>query len=163
MKPRRWAPIVFGITVFVVFVGISVAVFGVVWVREHLQFEDMSPQRAEASFADIRQRHLKKAPLVEMRGSTMARRNEPDADAPRVRLSTIHMLAWDEDDQKLVQFELPFWILRLRSSQIRFGAYATGLDELGIALTADEIERYGPGIVIDVTREGRDRALVWVE
>ena len=39
MKARRWAPIVFGVTVFVVFVAISVVVLGVAWFREHLEIQ----------------------------------------------------------------------------------------------------------------------------
>ena len=29
--------------------------------------------------------------------------------------------------------------------------------------TASEIERYGPGIIVDISRAGRDSALLWVE
>jgi hypothetical protein len=162
-RTRRWAPIIFGVTVFVVFLAISAAVFGVSWVREHLEIEDTSPQRAEATFEDIRQRYIAKAPLLEMRGAERARRNAPPDTAPRVSLTTLHLLAWDEDERQLVRFELPFWLLRLKETPIRFGTYASGLDELNISLTAAEIERYGPGIIIDVSREGRDRALLWVE
>ena len=50
-----------------------------------------------------------------------------------------------------------------KETPIRFGTYASGLDELKITLTAAEIERYGPGIIMDISREGRDRALLWVE
>ena len=53
--------------------------------------------------------------------------------------------------------------MRLKERPIRFGTYASGLDELGITLTAAEIERYGPGIIMDISRTGRDRALLWVE
>ena len=31
-----------------------------------------------------------------------------------------------------------------------------------ISLRASDIERYGPGIIVDVTREGKD-VLLWVE
>jgi hypothetical protein len=51
----------------------------------------------------------------------------------------------------------------MKEGPIRFGAYASGLDELKISLTIDEMERYGPGILLDMTRNGRDRALLWVE
>ena len=81
MKARRWAPIIFGVAVFVVFVAISAAVFSVSWMREHLRVE-----AASGTSADGLRRSAptvcSKAPLLELRGSTVARRNEPATDAP---------------------------------------------------------------------------------
>lgn len=162
MKARRWAPIVFGVTVFVVFVGISAVVLGVAWARKHVQIEDMPGTTVDAAFDDVRRRYEARTPLLEMRGNS-ARSNPPADDAPRVSLNTLHVLAWDAEDEKLARFEIPFWFLRLKETPIHFGAYATGLDELKISLTAAEIERYGPGIIADISRAGRDRALLWVE
>jgi hypothetical protein len=162
MKARRWAPILFGVAVFVVFVGISAAVFSVSWVREHLRVEAATSTNADAAFADVRQRFASKPPLLELRDSAVARRHQPATDAPRTPLTTMHVLAWDPEDQQLARFELPFWLLRLKESPIRFGTFATGLDELRITMTAADIERYGRGIVIDITRDGKD-VLVWVD
>jgi hypothetical protein len=163
MKARRWAPIVFGVTVFVVFVGISVVVLGLAWFREHMDVQAASGASADTAFEDVRQRYVSKAPLLEMRGSSEARRNPPASDAPRISLSTLHVLAWDAREERLARFDIPFWFLRLKETPIRFGTYASGLDELKITLTAAEIERYGPGIIMDIERDGRDRALLWVE
>jgi hypothetical protein len=163
MKARRWAPIVFGVSVFLVFVGISAVVLGVAWFREHLNVEAASDTSAEAAFNEVRQRYAAKAPLLEMHGPSTARRSAPPEDAPRSNLKTLHVLAWDAEDEQLARFDIPFWFLRLKETPIRFGTYASGLDELKISLTASEIERYGPGIIVDISREGRDRALLWVE
>jgi hypothetical protein len=163
MKARRWAPIVFGVTVFVVFVGISAVVLGVAWFREHMAIEAASAVHAESAFTEIRQRYATKAPLLELHGTAVARQNPPSEQAPRTALTTLHVLAWDADDERLARFEIPFWFLRLKETPIRFGTYASGLDELKISLTPDEIERYGPGIIVDVERDGRDRALLWVQ
>jgi hypothetical protein len=149
--------------VFLVFVGISAVVLSVAWFREHLSIEAASSTSAVAAFDEVRQRYAAKAPLLEMHDPSRARRSWPSEEAPRTSLTTLHVLAWDADDEKLARFEIPFWLLRLKETPIRFGAYARGLDELKIALTAAEIERYGPGIIVDISREGRDRALLWVE
>ena len=163
MKVRRWAPIVFGVCVFVVFLGICVAVVGFAWVREHLAVEAASATNAEAAFDEVRQRFTDKMPLLEMHGVSTPRRSAPAADTPRTSLNTLHVLAWDADNEQLARFDVPFWLLRLKETPIRFGTYASGLDELKITLTAAEIERYGPGIIVDISREGRDRALLWVD
>lgn len=163
MKARRWAPILFGVAVFVVFVGISAVVVSVAWFREHLSIEAASGTSAETAFAEVRQRFGGKAPLLEMQGTSLARRNAPAEDAARTTLTTLHVLAWDAREEQLARIDIPFWFLRLKETPIRFGTYATGLDELKISLTAAEIERYGPGVIVDISREGRDRALLWVE
>lgn len=163
MKARRWAPIVFGVAVFVVFVGISAVVLSVAWFRDHLSIEAASSTGADSAFEEVRRRYDAKAPLLEMHGASVARRNPPLEDAPRTRLATLHVLAWDAREEKLARFDVPFWLFRLKETPIRFVAYASGLDELKISLTAAEIERYGPGIIVDISREGRDRALLWVE
>ena len=98
-----------------------------------------------------------------MHGTSPPRSNPPPPDAPRIALSTLHVLAWDAGDARLARFEIPFWFLRLKEGPIRFGNYASGLDELKITLTVAEMERYGPGILMDISRTGRDRALLWAD
>ena len=163
MKARRWAPVVFGVAVFAVFVAICAVVVGVVWFRDHLSIEEASDTGAEAAFEAVRQQYTARAPLLEMHGTSPPRSNPPPPDAPRIALSTLHVLAWDAGDARLARFEIPFWFLRLKEGPIRFGNYASGLDELKITLTVAEMERYGPGILMDISRTGRDRALLWAD
>jgi hypothetical protein len=163
MKARRWAPIVFGVTVFIVFIALSAMAVSFVWVRDHLTIEAATDSGADGAFQEVRQRYSDRAPLLEMHGTSVARQNPPPTGAPRTTLTTLHVLAWDAREERLARFDIPFWFLRLKETPIRFGTYATGLDELKISLTPEEIERYGPGIIVDISREGRDRALLWVE
>lgn len=161
MKARRWAPILFGVAVFVVFVILGAAVFGVSWVWEHLDITPSSAAGADAAFDEVRQRYRDKAPLLEL-SDAGARTNRPPDSAARTTLNTLHVLAFDADEGRLARFDLPFWILRLKEGPIRFGTYASGLDGLRISLTVADLERYGPGIVVDAGR-GDERALLWVD
>lgn len=161
MKARRWAPILFGVAVFVVFVILGAAVFGISWVRDHLDITTSSASDATAAFNEVRQRFRDKPPLIEF-SEAGPKTNRPADDAARTTLTTLHVLAFDADEDQLARFDLPFWFLRLKEGPIRFGTYATGLDELRISLTAADLERYGPGIVIDLSR-GEERALLWVD
>jgi hypothetical protein len=54
MKARRWAPILFGVAVFVVFVILGAAVFGISWVRDHLDITASSETDADAAFNKVR-------------------------------------------------------------------------------------------------------------
>jgi hypothetical protein len=53
--------------------------------------------------------------------------------------------------------------LRLKSDPIRLGAYARGLDDDGVTLRPEDIEKYGPGIVLDTRGDDDERVLVWVQ
>ena len=145
MKEGSWAPIVFGVALFVVFCAISAAVFGVSWMRDHLHIEDASGDSAEAAFVDVRQRFAAKAPLLEMRDSAMARRNDPAPDAPLTTLTTMHVLAWiGRGETREVRHSV--LAVTPEETPIRFGTFATGLDEMRISLRASDIERMDPAL-----------------
>jgi hypothetical protein len=56
--------------------------------------------------------------------------------------------------------EVPLWLLRFSSVNI--------LSQIGLApeklrLTVQDIERYGPGVVVDYNQPGAARLLMWVD
>lgn len=162
MKTRRWVPVLFGVAVFLVFLAIGAGVVGYSWLSEHMEIETVTAAGADEVFEEVHRRFASKAPLLQVKGRALSQRNPPAADAPRTSLTTLHVVAWDEREAKLARIEVPFWLIRLKETPIQFGTYATGLDRLRISLTAADLERYGPGIVLDVD-DGGERALLWVE
>ncbi|MCA1584816.1 MAG: hypothetical protein LC791_08610 [Acidobacteria bacterium] len=76
---------------------------------------------------------------------------------------TLHVLAWDPDEERLARISLPFWLLRMKSTPIELAAYASGLDDEGVELSAEDIEKYGPGIVLDHTTSSGERVLFWAQ
>ena len=59
-----------------------------------------------------------------------------------------------------IRTEAPLWLMRFSSVNL--------LSQLGVApakfqLTVADIERHGPGIVVDYGSPGLDRGLVWVD
>lgn len=164
-KPkRRWIPIVLGI-VFVIFVlGVGAVVFSVAWFRQAFHVTDVSKATAEQQFDAVRAKFSGQRPLLEMREGQPAfvaeRKDEPRSN---VQLTTLHLMAWDEDEEHLVTFALPFWLLRMKSGPIGFSSYASGIDR--VTLRVEDIERHGPGLILDATddRRGRGRVLIWAE
>ena len=59
--------------------------------------------------------------------------------------------------------DVPFWLLRLKSGPIAFSSYANGFDDRGVKLSVADIERRGPGIVLDVSEPNEGRVLIWAE
>ena len=75
------------------------------------------------------------------------------------------VLAFDPRAGKLVRASVPFWLLRMAPSRnLSFHSGGFDFDSDGMRLTVDDIERAGPGLLLD----GRDRrdgtlVLVWTE
>jgi hypothetical protein len=163
-KKRRWIPIVIGIVFLILVLGIGAVIFSVAWFRQNLQVTEVSAPNAAQEFEAVRARFSGQRPLIEMRDGepeyVAERKDEPRSN---VQLTTLHVMAWDADDEELVTFSLPFWLLRMKSGPIGFGSYASGIDR--VSIRPEDIERHGPGLILDVTedRRGRGRVLIWAE
>jgi hypothetical protein len=51
----------------------------------------------------------------------------------------------------------------MKSGPIRLSAYQQGWDDRGVSFDVKDIEKHGPGIIIDVVREREGRLLIWAE
>ena len=71
------------------------------------------------------------------------------------------MLAFDPDDNRIVKVTIPFWLLRLktRGTMIDFNGSKMDLDDL--KLTVEELERFGPTLIVDHKTSSGERVLVW--
>ena len=164
-KPkRRWLPIVLGIVFLVFVLGVGAVLFSVAWFRQALQVTAVSQIEAGREFDAIRAKFSGQRPLLEMRDGEPAfvaeRKDEPRSTAQITRL---HLMAWDDDDQQLVTFSLPFWLLRMKSGPIGFSSYASGMDR--VSISPEDIERHGPGLILDASENDRQRGrvLIWAE
>lgn len=159
---RRWLPIVAGIAVLVVFVGIGAIAISVAYFSEHTSVErDIDIARAEAAFAAAKNRFADPRPVVEFDDQRRPRYVEGIATRKNAgTVTTVHVLAWDPDEHALASVALPMWLLRLKSGPIEFGTYMSGLDDHGVRLEVADLERYGPGVLFDVTAPSGGRVLL---
>jgi hypothetical protein len=163
-KPRRWVVIVFGVFIVVVFVGIGAIIAVTAWFQQNLEVKQLTASEAETEFETIRQRFAGRPPLLEMRNGRPAYSVERAALPPSgARLQTLHVLAFERDEQHLARISLPFWLLRMKSDPIRFGSYASGLDDEGVDLRPEDVEKYGPGIILDTVTPDGERFMLWAE
>lgn len=158
---RRWVPIVGGVVALLVLLGIVATTISIVWLRERTTLSrDVSVTRASEAFAAAAQRFADPRPAIELGDD---RRPRPATGTPRRNpgsIGELRVLAWGAKEQALADVTLPLWLLRLKSGPIVFGSYVSGLDDRGVRLTAEEIERLGPGVLIDLTTPSGDRVLV---
>ncbi|HYE85559.1 MAG TPA: hypothetical protein VEA16_04355 [Vicinamibacterales bacterium] len=165
-KPkRRWIWIVGGV-VFVLFcIAIGGIIFAVSFFRDNMQVtRDVGENAAVNEFDAVYKRFPGQKPLIQLVDDRPQLVAERASQAPHTQsLNTLHVIAFDRDSDEMVRFTLPFWLLRLKSGPIRLSAYQQGWDDRGVSFRVEDIERHGPGIIVDVTERREGRLLVWAE
>ncbi len=116
-----------------------------------------SAEAAAAIVTAARSGIAQRQPMIEI-GTPVVRRSPPAAHAP---IRVLHLLAYNASSRKLVRSDLPVWLLRWISidGQIRLA----NVDAWGGAgrVTLDDLERYGPGVIVDMALSDERRLLVW--
>ena len=140
---------------------LALAGTGAYFVLRHLDTRTATEAETLREVDAVRARFGARPPLVEVVGGRIAdaRVNRLQGTEAR-RVETIHVISWKSGEAELVRAEVPLWLMRFSSVNI--------LSQLGVIperlrLTVQDIERYGPGIVIDYGRPAADRVLVWVD
>ncbi len=162
-KPKRkWIPIVVGVLFLLFVLGVGAVVFTAAWFRNHMEVAATTDMDAAKAFDEVKAR-FPGQPLLEFRDGEPKALEVPAGPASTVSLTTLHILAFDDDEGKLARIEVPFWILRLKSGPIAFGSYAAGFNDERVKLRVEDIERRGPGIVLDMTQPREGRVMIWAE
>jgi hypothetical protein len=155
----------YGLSVLLEVTAIGALLAVTAWVQQNVEVTPRSESEAEREFAAVRSRFGERKPLLELvdgRPAFSSEHSTATRDENR-RLNTLHVLAWDADEERLASLGIPFWLLHLKSDPIRFSAYASGFDDRGVTLRPEDIERYGPGIVLDTTIPKGGRILLWAD
>ena len=163
-KKRNWIAIVLGVLLLFGILGVGCVVITVSWFRQNLSVAGTSEEAAMQQMEEVRGRFAGQQPLIQLVDGKPELNTERSAQAStQTTLSTLHVIAFDSDEGNLVTFSLPFWLLRMKSGPIRISAYQQGWDDRGVSFRVEDIEKSGPGIIVDTTRPGEGRVIVWAE
>lgn len=87
--------------------------------------------------------------------------------ASPVSLTSMHVAAYDPSEKKLVQFTVPFWIVRMLPDagkvKVNGEEVLNHLSTPSGKLTAKDIEALGPGLLVDDNRPDHTRVIIWTE
>ena len=160
---KTWLSIALAAAIVIGIFAVVLVGGGAYLIHRHVQTEFTGADTAGNEFARERARFVGQQPLIELRpGDTPVVHRSPRTGAPSVQLQTLYALAYDARAHKLVRFNVPFWLLRLAPSRRLsiFGGedFAPDADRL----TLDDLERRGPGLVLDAMQHG-SQVLVWTE
>jgi len=163
---RTWLWIIFGVAICIAVAFVALVGGTVYMVSRHVKTELVGKNTAEQQFLQQRERFAGQEPLVELRGDFGDERpiiHRPAESARKADLQSIRVLVYDSHDGRLVHIDVPFWLLRLMPGRV--SSFGTNFDfeSNRVRLTVDDLERYGPGLILDGTDSRNARVLIWTE
>lgn len=163
VKLKTWIWVVVGIFAVGILLVIAMAGAGFYYATKHINVRTATPEMAAGEFDAIRARFKGQKPLIEIdeRGRFLKSNLDRPAPANPARPEALYVMAFDPDDGGLVRLTVPFWLLRLKvnDATVDFSGNKMNLEDL--KLTVEDLERFGPSLVLDQTNAGGDRVLVW--
>ena len=163
-KKRTWIWIVAGVFVLLCFVAVGGIFVAVSFFRQNLNVTQTAEDAAMKQFDEIRNRFPGQQPLIQLvDGRPQLVADAGGRPASTTMLTTLHVMAFDIDEGKLFTLSLPFWLLRMKSGPIELSAYQQGWDDRGMSFSVEDIEKHGPGIIVDATERGEGRVIIWAE
>ncbi len=147
-------------------IGIA-SVGALVW-QSAVEQSTASVRDAAGALDSLRERLGPKPPYVEVvvRGqehdTEINHTIEPAEPAP---IMSLHGLAWDPSSKRLIRASMPYWAYRLSRVKARLVQRLVGdFDrQLGLDVTLPDLERLGPGLVLDYREPGGRRVIVWAD
>lgn len=159
-KVKTWVWVVVGIVAAGILFVVAMAGAGIYFFSQNIKHSQATPTAAAAEFESVRARFAGQKPLIELDARGDFLRANTDRANGSVRPETLYVLAFDPDDGGLVRVKVPFWLLRMKmKGTVNFSG--TGMDLEDLKLTVEDLDRYGPALVLDQRNDGGDRVLVW--
>jgi hypothetical protein len=160
-KVKTWVWIVGGIVAFGILCVIAMAAAGLWFVRSHVDIRPASTASVTDEFQTIRARFADQKPLIELdeRGNVFHANTDRPTSTQHVQ--SLNIMAFDPDDEKVVKMDLPFWLLRLKMRGTHFDVGGNNIDLAKLRLTVEDLERYGPTLILDHKDSGGSRVLIW--
>ncbi|MGD8375225.1 MAG: hypothetical protein PVF68_03720 [Acidobacteriota bacterium] len=121
---------------------------------------------AEAAFRDARERAGGGPAYVEILPTGQVRVRRELEGTERRPFASLHLLAWDPEAARLVRIAFPFWFVRMKMNDaVNLGTITTALAgdwrHLDLRVSVRDLERRGPGIVLDHEMDDGSRVLLW--
>jgi hypothetical protein len=162
-KRRTWLWIVLAVVGGVVLCLIVVAGVGVYLVSQRVHASRTGAPDALQSFEAVTTSFAGRKALYELNAA-----REPQLAVPLASLPTavepssdLWVQAWNPDDERLVRFSIPLWLLRLGDQKMRVIRDEGGGDLRELTLDVAQLRRVGPALLLDYRRQDGVRILLW--
>ena len=164
-KAKTWVWVVLAIVVIGILGVIAMAGIGLYFFSRHIDTQAVSPAVAARDFERVTARFTGQKPLIELddRGRYLRSNTDRAAAVDAKPPDTLHVMAFDPDDERIVRLRIPFWLLRLKTGNATIDFNGQRMDLEDLRLSVDDLERFGPALIVDHRNASGERALVWSE
>ena len=166
---RTWISIIVASVIAMCLAALAVVGGTAFFIYRHVDAKTTSETGAQEEFAAARAKFEGQRPLIEIHRDgdepVLHRDLLKNGEMPEKPLQTLRVLAYDDDSGKLVRVNIPFWLLRMfPSKNLSFlNDEGIDIDTRRIRLTLDDLERRGPGLLLDQKDRHGSQVLVWTE
>jgi hypothetical protein len=162
-KVKTWVWVVVGVAVIAILGIIAMAGVGLYFFSQHIETRAASPSSAAQSFDDVLRRFEGQKPLIELDSRGRFKKANTDRQAPPQARApeSVHVMAFDSSDGQMVNVSIPFWLLRLKAGGTTIDFNGSRMDLEDLKLSVEDLERFGPTLIVDHRNDDGDRVLVW--
>jgi hypothetical protein len=166
---KTWISVLIAVVICVGILAVAAVGGTAFFFSRHINTKFVEPANADTEFAQARARFAGQQPLIEMtRGDEPRLHRElvPENGAKAVPLTSLRVLAYDTDAGKLINVSVPFWLLRLAPGNKRLSFLndnGIDFDSERVRLTLEDLERRGPGLMLDHKDRRGAKVLIWTE
>ena len=164
---KTWISIAIAAVIIIGVLAITAVGGTAYFIYRHVQTQFVPSETAEQQFAEARGRFAGQKPLIEIgkHDEAVVHRDMIPKTMPAAKLERLRVLAYDTRANKLVNVAIPMWLLRLApSNQFSFMKdNGIDFDADRVHITLDDVERRGPGLLLDQTDRKGSQVLVWTE
>src|SRR5262245_25570915 len=162
-----WVSIVIASVIIVGILAVAAVGGAAYFIYRHVHTSFTPSETAQSEFSQARARSDGQQPLIELRHDEdpIIHRELVQGAAERQKIETLRVLAYDRHEGKLVRVSIPFWLLRMAPSKHLSFLNDNGIDVDAerVRLTVEDLERRGPGLLIDSKDRRGSQVLVWTE
>ena len=163
---RTWVSVLIA-AVIVVGILAATAIGGTAFFfYRHVHSQFTPRDDAAKQFASARERFAGQQALIEIRHDdqrALLHREVIPAEGSPARLAALRVMAYDTRGGKLVNISIPFWLLRMAPSNKFSFLDDYDFDTDRMRLTVEDLERRGPGLILDQSDRRGSQVLVWTE
>lgn len=163
VRVRTWVWVAVAVAVVCILGLVAMAGAAFYFVSRHIETAEATPASAARQFDSVKADFAGQRPLVELddRGEFVRANMDRAIPAHVSAPEQLHLLAFDPDEGRVVQFKLPFWVLRMRMGDTTIDLNGNRLDLEDLRISVEDLERYGPTLIVDHQGSDGTRVLVW--
>ena len=166
---KTWVSVLIASVIIVGLLAVAAIGGTALFIYRHVNTQFTPSDNADQQFAEARARFAGQQPLIEIRrdDEPMVHREVIPASRPVEKLDTPRVMAYDTRARKLVRVSIPFWLLRMAPSKhlsfLNDNGINVDVDSDRVRLSLDDLERRGPGLLLDTRDRRGSQVLVWTE